>query len=659
MKLRELFRRRAGEPDVPVPEPARHPDWPSMPALQRAISAPSLITAPEEFTGSLASWRNPSRNSTLGHYVTPDAPAGVTDGLAAVSPPPELPTPARPWWWPRPPAVQRHIPPASAAAESTSGAVPGSPESHVESGERSAAGSGAPTPPGSASRAVAIPVRPLLAEGLVSAAGAALPLPRFAVPALQRALDRPAPVPDPSIASIDLPIVDSPPQTPLPPVVTPPTEPTPEASPASTVIPTSSGQPDLPVARRLGLGTPLQRVPDAGGTPRGDEPQESQHQVEVSTRSTDVAPLVSGSPPLVTPTPEPPTPSSAPGPPVQRTVDAAVARPQSSPVKVTAARPLPAGSAPAQGEPSAPPRPVDADAGTDAAPMDLAPLVSESVPMASVAASPTASESVVILPGAIVPGVILPGVIVPGATSAVGEVGTDPEGPNPSSGPSAGTSEPSLPVQRATGTSVPQEPPAGSDLNHVWASQAGPDNSATPSVAGLVGDRPIEPVVSDYPTPVDSAAVPVHAPAVPVHAAPVPAAPAAAQTRWPAVQRHAVGVSVPGVATARIVRGSPPGIDEPASPIPPAPFTATAPVAAPELTTKLVVQRADDASAPPEAPAPTTTTSTGAPAPSTGSISPTDVDTLVRRLYDPIVRRLKTELQLDRERAGHSLDLRH
>jgi hypothetical protein len=43
----------------------------------------------------------------------------------------------------------------------------------------------------------------------------------------------------------------------------------------------------------------------------------------------------------------------------------------------------------------------------------------------------------------------------------------------------------------------------------------------------------------------------------------------------------------------------------------------------------------------------------------TGSSSPIEVDNLVRRLYEPIVRRLKAELQLDRERAGRSLDLWH
>jgi hypothetical protein len=36
-----------------------------------------------------------------------------------------------------------------------------------------------------------------------------------------------------------------------------------------------------------------------------------------------------------------------------------------------------------------------------------------------------------------------------------------------------------------------------------------------------------------------------------------------------------------------------------------------------------------------------------------------DVDALVRRLYDPLARRLRAELRLDRERIGRSLDLRH
>jgi hypothetical protein len=48
----------------------------------------------------------------------------------------------------------------------------------------------------------------------------------------------------------------------------------------------------------------------------------------------------------------------------------------------------------------------------------------------------------------------------------------------------------------------------------------------------------------------------------------------------------------------------------------------------------------------------------GGPAPAPAA-APTDVDALVRRLYDPLARRLRAELRLDRERIGRSLDLRH
>jgi hypothetical protein len=89
----------------------------------------------------------------------------------------------------------------------------------------------------------------------------------------------------------------------------------------------------------------------------------------------------------------------------------------------------------------------------------------------------------------------------------------------------------------------------------------------------------------------------------------------------------------------------------------------------PEQSTELIVQRAAD-NEPATTSAPATTGPATAPGASgasdaatpgqpTGSNSPTEIDSLVRRLYDPIVRRLKAELQLDRERAGRSLDLWH
>ena len=60
-----------------------------------------------------------------------------------------------------------------------------------------------------------------------------------------------------------------------------------------------------------------------------------------------------------------------------------------------------------------------------------------------------------------------------------------------------------------------------------------------------------------------------------------------------------------------------------------------------------------------------TPTATNAAGPAAASTPPPtappaqDVDALVRKLYDPIARKLKAELRLDRERAGYGLDLRH
>ncbi|MFE7745529.1 hypothetical protein [Nocardia sp. NPDC057455] len=49
--------------------------------------------------------------------------------------------------------------------------------------------------------------------------------------------------------------------------------------------------------------------------------------------------------------------------------------------------------------------------------------------------------------------------------------------------------------------------------------------------------------------------------------------------------------------------------------------------------------------------------SAGSAATATAGMSPTDIDGLVDRLYEPIVRKLKAELRLARERAGTALDL--
>jgi hypothetical protein len=213
------------------------------------------------------------------------------------------------------------------------------------------------------------------------------------------------------------------------------------------------------------------------------------------------------------------------------------------------------------------------------------------------------------------------------------------------------------------------------------------DDSPAPAMVGLVGDRAIEPIATDYAAVVDSAGVPGSAPAI-------------EQSRSPGVQRHATGggqvpgtpVSRPRVLATTAVQRSvsasahpaaqwPPaalaetrsGVDQQVSPIQPVQFTqfvATAPAVTQsplQLSTELVVQRvstepaAGTATETTAATEPAAGTGTGGtpPATPTGSSSPTEVDNLVRRLYEPIVRRLKAELQLDRERAGRFLDLWH
>jgi hypothetical protein len=793
VRLRDLFRRRTDTPDLPAPAAVRRPAWPAMPPVQRAVSSPDLITAPDRFADSLVSRRNPSRGGTLGHYLTPDAPPGMSTGLAAVSPRGELPSPARPWWWPRSPAVQRRIPTSDLAhapqirrsatsppvPELHSSAVQARPNSSAVEFGRLGANDPAPAPP------PVVPVYPLAGHALVSAAGAEPPRPRLALPAVQRAPDSPAPIPVPSIATNDLLASESPLEIEPPSVVEPWSGPALEASAGSSLASSPGSRSDLPIARRFGLGTPLQRVPDAAGTvvippaaaapfpptaagsprtgpnpspksstppPRpslpaqravGVPPQPGsptvwqpspgptgqrmpaavptgsvtvQRRLNVDAKPTDAKPTdakptdvvapISDTPPIasmaVSPmpsgavaihsaaTPSVATPSAAtPSPPlaagsrttgpspsseqpmqpaesnlpVQRAVDIPP-QPYSSPASQPSASPpaatyhaIPA--APMEGAPGTVQRHVDAE------PLDIAPRVSDSPPVASVAVSLLSSST---------------------AAKLSAHLGAAPPtvGPRPSLMPPTRSVEPGLAVQRSVDTTPQREspdmptPPIVAQLqtqdpppsNHL------PDpavtthsDSVAPAVVGLIGDRPIEPVTPDYAAAVDSAALPV-------------AAPVSERTRRPTVQRRTAS-AVPGVAVARSTGGattpagswplgvlpvsrSLPGITWPA-PAPPAPPTATKPIAvqtAPsELRTELVVQRADD-TAEPAAAATSATAATDHAAATTqatsaGSTSPTDVDTLVRRLYDPIVRRLKAELQLDRERAGHSLDLRH
>lgn len=194
---------------------------------------------------------------------------------------------------------------------------------------------------------------------------------------------------------------------------------------------------------------------------------------------------------------------------------------------------------------------------------------------------------------------------------------------------------------------------------------------------GLVGEHPIEAAIADTGTTHEPAGGSAAPPAVsaPVGSARVPGPSGSSGPATMAVQRSvgATGYPAPRWSPDPLaVSRSVPAAEQQITPAQLVQFvSAGVPIAAggypPQQSPGLVVQRVS-ADEPAATGAPETTgaagtgpATTGAAAPGgpAGSTSPTEVDALVRKLYDPIVRRLKAELQLDRERAGRSLDLWH
>jgi hypothetical protein len=337
----------------------------------------------------------------------------------------------------------------------------------------------------------------------------------------------------------------------------------------------------------------------------------------------DSAPLASVVHPATMPSVEPVTrsgsarPSPLPGF-VQRAVDAFLQRGQrpmwSPSAQPTATTPMPIAAAPSGAAPSA----VPADES-----MEVAPLVSDSEPMAPVV------------------------IRSPGSSSPASPTRSTDEG---------------LAVQRAADTAPPTAELPLPHLNH--------------PVVGLVGDRPIEPTVPDYGAAVESTGESVAAP--PTAEGRVARTDSSAP-RAPAITAVQRSVDVGAYSAPRrplgppAVRRSFPAVEPQVSPSQPIQFVQFVPAAmptmaashSPQQSTEPVVQRAADEPSATSAPATTdpaaVTGAVGAATPGqpTGATSPTEIDNLVRRLYDPIVGRLKAELQLDRERAGRSLDLWH
>lgn len=611
-----------------MPPPPAQAAWRSLPPVQRTLPAPALVTSPDGFPDSLVSWRDPTLHSGIGHLVSPTAPSGLGYGLAAASDPEtapasapasprELPQPARPWWWPGR-VVQRVAAPGTASRPAPApGPLPGSvPEPAAVSAPVVVARQVA-TPSLATAPDLAVP--PVLRLASVASAVRSTPDPVPApasddVPAPGPVTDFPAPD-SPGEFALDVTDSDHPADitgsaesSTLGVSVNTP-DPSHDPSPGPSAI---SGVRPAASPRRLGLGAPVQRVPDSPGPAATTPPVRG---------AADPFPPSDTGQPARKAVQEPPVVARQPV--VQR---------QPSPPADIGTPDLAAGWAPA---------PDDGSAGTpeSPAPEPITGLVGGTELMAGTGLVGGVPLTAL---GATTQVDIFGGDGTTGGNGATGGSGTTGRngasgGDGPGTGTDAGSSHSGAPVHllEALGTqpspvaevlgqrTVPipvsvqrvAVPPAAVQRVAV-AREPGPPTEALPGATGP-GSLP-RPVPPRRPGPTSSGPV----------------------FQASAVQRLTAqdsGQSMPGAGSAT----------DAASDSTVARFAEAAP---------------DTAATSPEVAVPAMGPVEPAALASTqgaGSSSPTDVDALVRRLYEPIARRLKAELRLDRERAGYALDLRH
>ncbi|MEV6635677.1 hypothetical protein AB0M54_33495 [Actinoplanes sp. NPDC051470] len=216
-----------------------------------------------------------------------------------------------------------------------------------------------------------------------------------------------------------------------------------------------------------------------------------------------------------------------------------------------------------------------------------------------------------------------------------------------------------------------------------------------PVVSRLVGDRPLRPALSGLPTAQPTATgasiapgpSPADLPAVPVAqllAEPPAGAPMRAAVPLPTystsgagpagVQRSATTATAAAAASPMRLATARPAesmtsmssaslyADPNYFDAPPITVSRQVTVSASAENPVPTVSRASDGAATP-APATEATAAPGAPAGAAGAAgavgAATQPDELVKKLFDPLLRRLKAELRLDRERRGSLTDLRH
>jgi len=160
-----------------------------------------------------------------------------------------------------------------------------------------------------------------------------------------------------------------------------------------------------------------------------------------------------------------------------------------------------------------------------------------------------------------------------------------------------------------------------------------PDPPPVPLVvARLVGDRTPQPTIRSTPSPPAGAAGVLDAAVMP----------SAGYPRAPAPAPLATPPAPPPVAV-----------------VPAAPVIQTVTAEPPVVQTEQVVPQPDVPPVEEPAAAPDTAAPTTSATPAVAPGAAATPDELVKKLFDPLLRRLKNELRLDRERRGMLTDLRH
>ena len=618
------FQRKAQTPapggPLPLPAPVIRRDWAGLPPIQRLIGDHPLTAPSDRFSGDLATHRDPSVSTDqMGHRVSAEAPPGLV--LAVVRPTTRSEGPAM---IPRP-RVQRRV----------EGAV-------TESGEW---------------------------DGDAAAPDEARPSPYPATVQRTPAMELPTVTPLPPTPAL----IALAPDVELAPAVTAPRrgimtagEPALQRQDDSAMPPTPpAARLTLGQARRMGLGAPINKVPDRSlqrspGEPTPPPDTSSSFPLPSSSgdtmRSSNAAPVESSTPPVKTSSTMESRHLELPLAPTHSTTDAPrepILAPSDGPASRSSAMPLPISDIDtgSSARPTAAPLAVQASSVTAQSPLGLSEAPApgpREAPLLSAAPGPGLRETAMdfgIRGARTTPVRSQPLAGTPSAPAVLSFtplVGRRPiatfqrsaENIAPAGKHRSAAAAPDEPGDRALDFAVDDEPAREEQVS--FANDLG-EPSSQPSTQRLAGE-----------TAVDSPAAALTLPPTPRNAV------AGSAGERPIAGEAAAGSNFPLVPTPIIIQRI--ASDE-----------SWRPSGWATMTAGMALQRAPaEAPAASQAPGAASARPYAVAAPDGSAVHPpadspaaeADMDTLAAKLYDRIRARLKTELLVDRERAGFLTDLR-